>query len=80
MRTTVEDAAINETREFVDNVARLNNLVASANDEQITPLIDKLRHIEKRLSLIYTFFMASSYSNNMRKQENESNTNRPPFS
>ena len=61
--------------------------MASTNDQQLTRLIHKLRLIEQRLSLIYTFFMASSYSNTMRQQvvveeeqdKSHNNTNRPPF-
>ncbi|KAI9250567.1 hypothetical protein BDA99DRAFT_564077 [Phascolomyces articulosus] len=80
MRPTLEDAVINEARMFVDNISTLNHIVASTNDKQVTHLIHKLRLIEQRLSLIYTFFMASSYSNTKRKQEGESHhTNRPPF-
>ncbi|KAG2220387.1 hypothetical protein INT45_006558 [Circinella minor] len=90
MSSNMEDLIINETRKFVDTIATLNHIVASTNDQQLTRLIHKLRLIEQRLSLIYTFFMASSYSNTIRQQveeeqdksynnNNNNNTNRPPF-
>ncbi|KAI9317133.1 hypothetical protein BX666DRAFT_2027227 [Dichotomocladium elegans] len=77
---TLEDAIITETQLFIDNVAKLNALVSSTNDEQIIPLIDKLRRVEKKMALVCRSFKASIYTSNDPWQDTpESQTNRPAF-
>ncbi|CDS05578.1 hypothetical protein LRAMOSA08106 [Lichtheimia ramosa] len=77
---TLEDAIISETQRFVDNIARLNTLVASTNDDQVKPLLDKLRSVERKMSLVSTSFQTSWYG---RKHDQDfadkHSTNRPAF-
>ncbi|KAI8366077.1 uncharacterized protein BYT42DRAFT_588820 [Radiomyces spectabilis] len=84
---TLEDAIISETQLLIDNITKLNQLVTSTNDTEIIHLIDKLRRVEKKMSLVFLFFKASMYSNNIRQLEESypgkvdetSGTNRPVF-
>jgi hypothetical protein len=65
----------------------MNQLVAETNDAEVVALIDKLRVLEKKMSLVFTFFKASLYSLNMWQQEGQystssamdEDTNRPPI-
>ncbi|KAI8583004.1 hypothetical protein K450DRAFT_277881 [Umbelopsis ramanniana AG] len=82
---TVEDAIISETQALVENIKKMNQLVAETNDAEVVALIDKLRILEKKMSLVFTFFKASLYSLNMWQQEGQyvssnamdEDTNRP---
>jgi DASH complex subunit DAD3 len=47
------------------------------NNAQILDMIDKLRKIEKKMSLVYTFFKASMFTNNYGKLQQQQETNRP---
>lgn len=53
---------------------QINSLLVDMNDNQVLDMIDKLRRIEKKMSLVYTFFKASMFLNNYGKQQE---TNRP---
>lgn len=63
----------------------MNHLVAETNDAEVVALIDKLRILEKKMSLVFTFFKASLYSLNTWQQEGQygssnamdEDTNRP---
>jgi hypothetical protein len=66
----------------------MNQLVAETNDGEVVDLIDKLRALEKKMSLVFTFFKASLYSLNMWQQDGQysttsddmdEDTNRPPI-
>lgn len=65
----------------------MNQLVAETNDGEVVDLIDKLRVLEKKMSLVFTFFKASLYSLNMWQHEGQygdagakdEDTNRPPI-
>ncbi|KAJ2955579.1 hypothetical protein NQZ79_g8428 [Umbelopsis isabellina] len=81
---TLEDAVIQETQLLVENINKMNQLVAETNDAEVVALIDKLRVLEKKMSLVFTFFKASLYSLNMWQEEDHYNlsamiedTNRP---
>ncbi|KAI8088697.1 uncharacterized protein BX664DRAFT_358352 [Halteromyces radiatus] len=77
---TLEDAIISETQILVDNITRLNDLVTRTNQEEVLQLIEKLRRVEKKMSLVFTFFQASMYSSNIwQQEEQDENTNRPAF-
>ncbi|KAL1927517.1 hypothetical protein VTP01DRAFT_3754 [Rhizomucor pusillus] len=83
MARTLEDAIISETQTFVENLENLNALVVATNKEQTDPLVEKLRRVEQKMSLVYTFFKASAYSNTAMWQDSEGtdqpDTNRPAF-
>jgi hypothetical protein len=53
----------------------MNQLVAETNDAEVVALIDKLRVLEKKMSLVFTFFKASLYSLNMWQEEDHYNSN-----
>lgn len=55
--------------------AQMNQLVADTNDAEVVALIDKLRVLEKKMSLVFTFFKASLYSLNMWQEEDHYNLN-----
>ncbi|KAG2180269.1 hypothetical protein INT43_004058 [Umbelopsis isabellina] len=72
---TLEDAVIQETQMLVENINKMNQLVAETNDAEVVALIDKLRVLEKKMSLVFTFFKASLYSLNMWQEEDHYNKN-----
>ncbi|ORZ10874.1 hypothetical protein BCR42DRAFT_454416 [Absidia repens] len=77
---TLEDAILSETQILADNITKLQNLVAKTNQDEVHQLIEKVRRVEEKMSLISTFFQTSLYSNNMLQQDDqEENTNRPAF-
>lgn len=56
---------------------QINGLIVEMNNAQILDMIDKLRKIEKKMSLVYTFFKASMFTNNYGKLQQQQETNRP---
>ncbi|RUS30360.1 DASH complex subunit Dad3-domain-containing protein [Jimgerdemannia flammicorona] len=58
----IEDAVINEFEQLVSNIAHMNNLVARMNTTDVEQLVDKLRRLEQKMSLVFTLFKASIYS------------------
>ncbi|KAL0085238.1 hypothetical protein J3Q64DRAFT_1835644 [Phycomyces blakesleeanus] len=89
---TLEDAIVSEIQLLVDNIAKLNEIVADANERNVVQLIDQLRRTETKMSLVYTFFKTAMYSNSQwntdqqQQQQKDSiepkddvQTNRPAF-
>jgi hypothetical protein len=48
------------------------------NDQEAGQVLERMRQVEQKMSLVYTFLKASRYSHNPNEQE-ESITNRPSF-
>lgn len=48
------------------------------NDQEAGQVLERMRQVEQKMSLVYTFLKASRYSHNPNEQE-ESTTNRPSF-
>ncbi|KAI9007565.1 hypothetical protein CLU79DRAFT_891979 [Phycomyces nitens] len=78
---TLEDAIVSEIQLLVDNIAKLNEIVANANETNVVQLIDQLRRAETKMSLVYTFFKTAMYTNSQMSQsvEKDTTTNRPAF-
>ncbi|CAO3644175.1 unnamed protein product [Cunninghamella blakesleeana] len=76
---TLEDAIMSETEILLDNITKLNELVCKTNHEEVTLLVDKIRSIETKMMLVYTFLQSSLYSSNTSQAEEEPRTNRPAF-
>ncbi|CAO3586025.1 unnamed protein product [Absidia cylindrospora] len=77
---TLEDAILSETQILADNITKLQSLVAKTNQDEVLQLIEKVRRVEEKMSLVSTFFQTSLYSNNMLQQDGQDeNTNRPAF-
>ncbi|ORE04738.1 hypothetical protein BCV72DRAFT_231102 [Rhizopus microsporus var. microsporus] len=72
---TYEDAILNEAEHLVENINKLKACASQMNDEELINIIEKLRRIEKKTSLVCTFFRASAFNHLKQTQ----NTNRPPF-
>ena len=53
------------------------------NNVETKQAIEKLRQVEQKMDLVYTFFKASMYANNINNEDNEADpspsTNRPSF-
>jgi len=58
----IEDAVINEFEQLVSNIGHMNNLITQMNRSDVEQLIDKLRRLEQKMSLVFTLFKASVYS------------------
>ncbi|RUS20676.1 DASH complex subunit Dad3-domain-containing protein [Endogone sp. FLAS-F59071] len=58
----IEDAVVHELEQLVSNIGQMNNLVAEMNRSDVEQLIDKLRRLEQKMSLVFTLFKASVYS------------------
>lgn len=71
---TYEDAIISEGEQTVEHINKINALLVDLNDNQVLEMIDRLRKIEKKMSLVYTFFKTSMFVNNFGKPQE---TNRP---
>ncbi|CAO3671680.1 unnamed protein product [Rhizopus stolonifer] len=70
---TYEDAIIEETTLLVANINKLKACISELNDKEMVNMIEKLRRIEKKSSLVCTFFRASAYEHLEKTQS----TNRP---
>lgn len=53
------------------------------NNVETKQAIEKLRQVEQKMDLVYTFFKASMYANNVQGEDSEaepaSSTDRPSF-
>ncbi|CAO3645393.1 hypothetical protein BJ944DRAFT_264976 [Cunninghamella echinulata] len=76
---TLEDAILSETEILLENITKLNELVCKTNQEEVTLLVDKIRSVETKIMLVYTFLQSSLYSSNVSQTEEEPRTNRPAF-
>ncbi|ORX47485.1 hypothetical protein DM01DRAFT_1140446 [Hesseltinella vesiculosa] len=63
---TLEDAIMSETQILIENIAKLNDLVNKTNEEEVMQLIEKLRRVEKKMSLVFTFFQASMFASTVQ--------------
>ncbi|KAI8997457.1 hypothetical protein BDB01DRAFT_846110 [Pilobolus umbonatus] len=74
---TYEDAILNEADMLVEKINKMNNTIRSMNDTSIIQLIEQMRRLEKKMSLVFTFFKASMFTNTLYDSQGE--TNRPPI-
>ncbi|KAI8973274.1 hypothetical protein BDF20DRAFT_881480 [Mycotypha africana] len=74
---TYEDALISEMQSLVENINKINAAVLKVNEGEVVDMVDKLRKVEQKMSLVFTFFKASMFANKF--YEKEESTNRPSF-
>lgn len=60
------------------SIKQLSALIEKVNDQEAGQVLERMRQVEQKMSLVYTFLKASRYSHNPNEQE-ESTTNRPSF-
>ncbi|KAI8068177.1 uncharacterized protein B0P05DRAFT_589544 [Gilbertella persicaria] len=56
-----ESAILVEMQTLVDNINKLQAAIQNVNENELTPWIDELRAVEKKMQFVYTFFGASKY-------------------
>ncbi|GAN02835.1 hypothetical protein MAM1_0029c02282 [Mucor ambiguus] len=80
---TYQEAILTETEQLIENINKLNGTIERVNNTETKQAIEKLRQVEQKMDLVYTFFKASMYANNIHSEDSEaelsSSTNRPSF-
>ncbi|KAK4519595.1 uncharacterized protein ATC70_009832 [Mucor velutinosus] len=80
---TYQEAILTETEQLIENINKLNATIERVNNVETKQAIEKLRQVEQKMNLVYTFFKASMYANNIHSEDSEtdpsSSTNRPSF-
>ncbi|KAL7318159.1 hypothetical protein PS15m_004417 [Mucor circinelloides] len=80
---TYQEAILSETEQLIENINKLNATMERVNNVETKQAIEKLRQVEQKMDLVYTFFKASMYANNVYSEDGEAEpssfTDRPSF-
>ncbi|KAF1805274.1 hypothetical protein FB192DRAFT_1362025 [Mucor lusitanicus] len=80
---TYQEAILTETEQLIENINKLNAKMERVNNVETKQAIEKLRQVEQKMDLVYTFFKASMYANNIHSEDSQTDaspsTNRPSF-
>ncbi|KAL9549643.1 hypothetical protein MBANPS3_005101 [Mucor bainieri] len=80
---TYQEAILTETEQLIENINKLNETMERVNNTETKQAIEKLRQVEQKMDLVYTFFKASMYANNIHSDGSvavpPASTNRPSF-